>query len=317
MLELTVMAERDPQASGGLVIVDGALVGNSRPLWPYAGVAGAWALAAAALVWAIGGRAAHVAARMPRIEVLDRRLPLGLHLGEVAAVALAAVFALLPAGTPASAWTLVRLVLAAALGALALARPRHVAIAAVAAIPFVGVIARTGIYDRPVGETLIVILVIAWAAHALAQRRWPLRLGAEPRSPEQAASAPRSTPSPLRVRPPPPSRARALFPGYSGVRLPLPWRERAGVRGSPSVCSGVRLPLPWRERAGVRGSPSVCSGVRLPLPLRERVGVRGPPPGHSRAFRHSRECGNPPPTTTGCRITACGSGSRSPSSPPA
>ncbi|MCY3912278.1 MAG: O-antigen ligase family protein [Chloroflexi bacterium] len=173
VLELTVMAERDRQASGGLVIVDGALVGNSRPLWPYAAVAVTWALALAALVWAIGGRATRVAARMPRIEILDRRLPLGLHVGEVAAVALAVVFALLPDGTPASAWTLARLVLAAALGALALARPRHVAIAAVAAIPFVGVIARTGIYDRPVGETLIVILVIAWAARALAQRRWP------------------------------------------------------------------------------------------------------------------------------------------------
>ena len=119
------------------------------------------------------------------------------NVGEVAAVALAVVFALLPDGTPASAWTLARLVLAAALGALALARPRHVAIAAVAAIPFVGVIARTGIYDRPVGETLIVILVIAWVARALAQRRWPVRLGAAQRSPEQAASFRRPAPSPL------------------------------------------------------------------------------------------------------------------------
>ncbi len=197
VLELTVMAERDPRASGGLVIVDGALVGNSRPLWPYAAVAVTWALALAALVWAIGGRAGRAAARMSRIEILDRRLPLGLHVGEVAAVALAVVFALLPDGTPASAWTLIRLVLAAALGALALARPRHVAIAAVAAIPFVGVIARTGIYDRPVGETLIVILVIAWAARALAQRRWPLHRREDADGPEQAASSPRPTPSPV------------------------------------------------------------------------------------------------------------------------
>ena len=193
VLELTVMAERDPRSSGGLVIVDGALVGNARPLWPYAGVAGAWALALAALVWAVGGRAARAAARLRSIFVIPslsvipakslprtgygagihRRLPLGLHTGEVAAGALAVVFALLPDGTPTSAWTLARLVLAAALGALTLARPRDVAIVAVAAIPFVGVIARTGIYDRPVGETLIVILVIAWAARALAQRRWP------------------------------------------------------------------------------------------------------------------------------------------------
>ena len=196
VLELTVMAERDPQASGGLVIVDGALVGNSRPLWPYAAVAVTWALALAALVWAIGGRAARVAARIPRIEILDRRLPLGLHVGEVAAVALAVVFALLPDGTPASAWTLARLVLAAALGALALARPRHIAIAAVAAIPFVGVIARTGIYDRPVSETLIVILVIAWIARALAQRGWPLRLSRDADGPEQATPSPHPTPSP-------------------------------------------------------------------------------------------------------------------------
>ena len=207
VLELTVMVERDPRSSGGLVIVDGALVGNSRPLWPYAAVAGAWALALAVVVWAVGGRAAraaaHAAARLPAAFVIPalsaipvpsvirapsaipapsvipakagihRRLPLGLHAGEVVAAALAAAFALLPDGTPTSAWTLARLALAAALGALALARPRYVAIVAVAAIPFVGVIARTGIYDRPVGETLIVILVIAWVARALAQRRWP------------------------------------------------------------------------------------------------------------------------------------------------
>ena len=174
VLELTVMAERDPASSGGLVIVDGALVGNSRPLWPYAAIAGTWALALAVLVWAVGGRAARaIAARAPQISTLDLKLPAGLYAGEVAAGALAVVFALLPDGAPTSVWTLARLVLAAALGALALARPRHVAIVAVAAIPFVGVIARTGIYDRPVGETLIVVLVIAWAANALAQRRWP------------------------------------------------------------------------------------------------------------------------------------------------
>ena len=217
VLELTVMAERDPRSSGGLVIVDGALVGNSRPLWPYAAVAGAWALALAVLVWAVGGRAARAAARLPSALVIPalsvipakslprtrygagihRRLPLGLHVGEVAAGALAVLFALLPDGTPMSAWTLARLVLAAALGALALARPRYVAIAAVAAIPFVGVIARTGIYDRPVGETLIVILVIAWVARALAQRRWPLRLRRDADRPEQAASVEGPAPSPL------------------------------------------------------------------------------------------------------------------------
>ena len=174
VLELTVMAERDPRASGGLVIVDGALVGNGRPLWPYAAVAATWALALAVGVWAVGGRVARaIAARAPSTKSLDLKLPAGLYAGEVAAGALAAVFALLPDGAPTSAWTLARLVLAAALGALALARPRHVAIVAVAAIPFVGVIARTGIYDRPVGETLIVVLVIAWAARALSQRRWP------------------------------------------------------------------------------------------------------------------------------------------------
>ncbi len=208
VLELTVMAERDSRSSGGLVIVDGALVGNSRPLWPYAGIAGAWALALAVLVWAVGGRAARAAvARIPSMEDLDRPLPLGLHAGEVAAGVLAVMFALLPDGTPTSAWTLARLVLAAALGALALARPRHVAIVAVAAIPFVGVIARTGIYDRPVGETLIVVLVIAWVAHALAQRRWPTVPGGWLRAsgsrPEQAASFPRPFPSFPRLPAPP------------------------------------------------------------------------------------------------------------------
>ncbi len=259
VLELTVMAERDPQASGGLVIVDGALVGNSRPLWPYAAVAGAWALALAVLVWAVGGRAARAATRLPSIFAtpalsairipsiiptpfviralsvipakagIHPRLPLGLHVGEVAAAALAVAFALLPDGTPTSAWTLIRLLLAAALGALALARPRHVAIVAVAAIPFVGVIARTGIYDRPVGETLIVILVIALAAQALAQRRWPWQLEPAHRSPEPHPPSPRPTPSPLEHPPPSPLEGEA---GGEGATLP------SFLRPTPSPLGG-------------------------------------------------------------------------------
>lgn len=178
VLELTVMVESDPQSSGRLVIVDGALVGNSRPLWPYLAIIGAWAFAVAAGIWTLGRRVRFRDGLMTSVTTsLDRRLPTGLLTGEALSGVLAAAFVLLPDGSPTSIWSVIRLVIAATLGALALARPMHVGIIAVAAIPFVGVVARTGIFDRPVGETLIVVLVLAWIARALWTHQWPLIRG--------------------------------------------------------------------------------------------------------------------------------------------
>ena len=176
------------------------------------------------------------------------------------------MFALLPDGTPASAWTLARLVLAAALGALALARPRHVAIAAVAAIPFVGVIARTGIYDRPVGETLIVILVIASIARALAQRRWPWRLEPDQRSPEHDQSDPRPTPSPPEGTPAPrEGESRSAWFALPSFRRPAP-SPLAGEGGSEGPATPLfRHPSSFLTRPSFPPLPSFRRPAPSPL----------------------------------------------------
>ena len=88
-------------------------------------------------------------------------------MGELVLAVAAVLYAALPAGGLTSLWTFLRVLLALALGVLALARLRDAALVAVAAIPFVGVIGRTGLIDRPVGEVLILAVVAAWIVRAL------------------------------------------------------------------------------------------------------------------------------------------------------
>ena len=166
-LELTVLAMPNPASSGGLVIVDGLLVGNARPTWPWLALGSVWAVVAALAVWTVRGwlgvRRALAALSW---TWMDRRIG-PLRLGEVVLGAAAVLYAVLPAGGPTSAWTLLRILLAMGMGVLALARLRDAALVAVAAIPFVGVIGRTGVIDRPVGEILILAVVAAWIVRAL------------------------------------------------------------------------------------------------------------------------------------------------------
>ena len=166
-LDLTVLAESNPASSGGLVIVDGLLVGNARPTWPWLLLGGLWAAVGALGLWtARGWRAARRALAALSWAWMDRRVG-PLRLGELALAAAAALYALLPAGGPMSTWTLIRVLLALAMGVLALARLRDAALVAVAAIPFAGVIGRTGVFDRPVGELLILAVLAAWIVRSL------------------------------------------------------------------------------------------------------------------------------------------------------
>lgn len=166
-LELTVLAESNPASSGGLVIVDGLLVGNARPTWPWLALGGLWAAVGALAVWTARSW------RGPRRMLawlswtwMDRRVG-PMRLGELVLAVAAVLYAVLPAGGVISAWTLIRVLLAAGMGMMAIARLRDAALVAVAAIPFVGVIGRTGVFDRPVGEVLILAVVAAWIVRAL------------------------------------------------------------------------------------------------------------------------------------------------------
>jgi len=166
-LELTVLAESNPASSGGLVIVDGLLVGNARLMWPWLALGGMWAAVGALALWTARSR------RSPRRMLAwlswtwtDRRVG-PLRLGELVLAVAAVLYAVLPGGGVISAWTLIRVLLAIGIGVLAVARLRDAALVAAAAIPFVGVIGRTGVFDRPVGEVLILAVVAAWMVRAL------------------------------------------------------------------------------------------------------------------------------------------------------
>ena len=167
MLELTVLAESNPDSSGGLVIVDGLLVGNARPTWPWLALGGLWAAVGALALWtARSWLWVRRALDALSWSWTDRRVG-PLRLGEAVLALAAVLYAVLPAGGLISTWTLIRVLLALGIGVLAVARLRDAAVVAVAAIPFVGVIGRTGVFDRPVGEVLILAVVAAWIVRAL------------------------------------------------------------------------------------------------------------------------------------------------------
>ena len=166
-LELTVLAMSNPASTGGLAIVDGLLVGNARPTWPWLALGALWALVGALGIWTartwLGAR--RVLAAMSW-SWMDRHVG-PVRLGELVLAVAAVLYAVLPAGGLTSLWTFLRVLLVLALGVLALARLRDAALVAVAAIPFVGVIGRTGLIDRPVGEVLLLAVVAAWMVRAL------------------------------------------------------------------------------------------------------------------------------------------------------
>ena len=150
------------------MIIDGMLVGAGRPLAPYLALAAMWLAGMGAVFWL----AAPGLRRLTNFlgspwTWLDRELGSGLRLGELLAGTLAALFVLLPGGGPSSVWTLLRIVLVLGALLLALARPLQVVVIAVATIPFIGVVARTGVFDRPVAEMLILVLATAWVVRAL------------------------------------------------------------------------------------------------------------------------------------------------------
>ncbi len=166
-LELTVLAESNPAASGGLVIVDGLLVGNARSTWPWLALGALWAAVGALGVWLARGWLVVQRALATLSWIwMDQRIG-PLRLGELVLATAAVLYAILPAGGLTSLWTFIRVLLALGMGVMALARPRDAALVAVAAIPFVGVIGRTGVIDRPVGEILILAVVAAWIVRAL------------------------------------------------------------------------------------------------------------------------------------------------------
>ena len=167
-LELTVLARSNPASTGGAGdrgrIAVWAMPGPRGPGWRWARSGHWWAR------WAYGrpehGWGARRVLAAMSWSWMDRQVG-PVRLGELVLAMAAVLYAVLPAGGLTSLWTFLRVLLVLALGVLALARLRDAALVAVAAIPFVGVIGRTGLIDRPVGEVLLLAVVAAWMVRAL------------------------------------------------------------------------------------------------------------------------------------------------------
>ena len=178
-LELTVQATSNPSSAGGLVIIDGLIVANSRPMLPWLVLSGIWAVTGAVLLRALAPIAVirQMVARfsMPWMDKMCGPIqPV-----EIAVATMSILYTVLPDGNGMSGWTIVRVLLAASIGFLAIARLREVSLVAVASIPFVGVVGRTGVIDRPVSEILLVAVVLAliirliWSGNLeIARGRW-------------------------------------------------------------------------------------------------------------------------------------------------
>jgi O-antigen ligase len=167
-LEISVQTGSNPRSSGGLVIVDGLFVGNGRPILPWFFLAGMWFLVGGICLWALApiNVIRRLATGIP-VTWMDRKFG-PFRTSEILIAVAAILYAVLPSGGITSVWTAVRLVLALGIGLMAIARVREASFVAVASIPFVGVIGRTGVFDRPVSEILIVAVVGAWIVRSIA-----------------------------------------------------------------------------------------------------------------------------------------------------
>ncbi len=183
-LELIVQADSNPASAGGLVILDGLIVADSRPMLPWLLMSGLWAATAAVVLWALAPIAV-IRKKVARLSMAWMDKTCGpFRSVEIAVGVMAILYTFLPHGDGISGWTMVRILLAVNVGLLAIARLREVSLVAVASIPFVGVVGRTGVIDRPVSEILLVAVVFAliirviWSGNPeIMHGRWRFAVG--------------------------------------------------------------------------------------------------------------------------------------------
>ncbi len=166
-LEITVQTMGNSNSSGGLVIVDGLFVSNGRSMLPWFFLAGAWSVTSAICLWALASITSirRFGTAIPTTW-MDKKLG-PFRTAELGIAGASILYAMLPSGGITSTWTAIRLVLVLGIGLMAIARVREASFVAVASIPFVGVIGRTGIVDRPVSEILVIAVVGAWIVRSI------------------------------------------------------------------------------------------------------------------------------------------------------
>ena len=181
VLEVESLGRSSARSTGGKVVIDGVVVSNSRPLWPYAAAGIAWAVALGLVAWRFTRPIWDaVPARIRRISLVPRLL--GSHTvygisapALLTASAAAILLAALPGGDAFSPVTILRLAVLAYLAGLAAARPDAVAVVAAGAQFLHPIRPQTGPLALSVPELLLIALATGWAARGFYRRKFELR----------------------------------------------------------------------------------------------------------------------------------------------
>ena len=181
VLEVESLGRSSLRSTGERVIIDGVVVSNARPLWPYAAAALAWALALGVVAWRFVRPAWDaVPAGVRRISLLPRLNRLGtvygisapaLLIASVAAILLAA----LPGGDASSPVTILRLAILVYLVGLSVAHPDSVAVVAAGAQFLHPIRPQAGPAGFSVAELLLIALATGWVVRGFYRREFELR----------------------------------------------------------------------------------------------------------------------------------------------
>ena len=181
VLEVESLGRSSPRSAGGKVVIDGVVVSNSRPLWPYAATGIAWAVALGLIAWRFTRPIWDaVPARIRRVSLMPRLLRAHTVYGIstpalLAASAAAILLAALPGGDAYSPVTILRLAILAYLAGLAVAHPDSVAVVTAGAQFLHPVRPHTGPVAFSVPELLLIALATGWAARGFYRRKFELR----------------------------------------------------------------------------------------------------------------------------------------------
>ena len=181
VLEVESLGRASPRSTGGKVVIDGILVSNSRPFWPYAATGIAWAVALGLIAWRFARPiwdAVPVRIRRVRLTppLLRSHTVYGISSPALLAASAAAILlAALPGGDALSPLTILRLAILAYLAALAIAHPDAVAVVTAGAQFLHPLRPQTGPVAFSVPELLLMALATGWAARGFYRRKFELR----------------------------------------------------------------------------------------------------------------------------------------------
>lgn len=181
LLEIMSTGTASPASTGAKVVIDGLLVANPRPLWPYAATGAVWLAVMTALAWKYSRPAWNLIP--PRLRALRIEPPIlpatevfGINAAALAGAGVAVLLiAALPGAGLISPYTLIRAAAFAYLVVLGVSRPEVLAVLAGAAQPWHPVRPRIGPLTFAIPEIILAALALAWLIRGAFRRRFEVR----------------------------------------------------------------------------------------------------------------------------------------------